>query len=265
MQLQRFSLPLRHVQRYLAHFRNKWLGQVLPVKRLTSIPSEYVRYLAEWSRYSNSPEAETLRFLDSHPCLFESTATTPFDSHYFYQDIWAYKEIRASGTSSHVDVGSRTIFVGMLTNICEVVFIDIRPLVIHLENFHSQRASILNLPFADNSISSLSCLHVAEHIGLGRYGDPLDPSGTKKAARELTRVLAPRGSLYFSVPVGKPRVCFNAHRVHSPQQILGYFHNLRLVEFSGVDDDGLFKQHMDTNDLANSSYACGLFRFMKEL
>ena len=152
----------------------------------------------------------------------------------------------------------------MLTAITKVTFIDIRPLIVNLENFDSKPGSILALPFGDNSVPSLSCLHVAEHIGLGRYGDPLDPEGTKKATRELARVLALQGNLYFSVPVGKPRVCFNAHRIHSPQQILDYFYDLELIQFSGIDDRGNFRQAIDPGDLANASYACGLFHFTKK-
>jgi len=38
--------------------------------------------------------------------------------------------------------------------------------------------------------------------------------------------------------VGKPRLCFNAHRIHSPQQIIEYLSNLELVELSGIDDRG---------------------------
>lgn len=55
------------------------------------------------------------------------------------------------------------------------------------------------------SVKSLSCLHVAEHIGIGRDGDPLDPKGTIKAAHQLTGILAPDRNLYLSLPVGKPK------------------------------------------------------------
>jgi hypothetical protein len=88
-------------------------------------------------------------------------------------------------------------------------------LIANLDNFISKRGSILLIPYENNSIKSLSCLYVAEHIGLGRYGDPLDPFGTKKAAKELSRVLALDGNLYFSLPIGKPKLYFNAHRIHS--------------------------------------------------
>jgi len=165
--------------------------------------------------------AERLKFADTYPCLFDRTSKTRLDSHYFYQHHWAFKKIHALSPKLHVDIGSGTDFVGMLSAITEVHCVDIRPLDVHnIENLKSIKASILDLPYEDNSLGSISCLHVAEHIGLGRYGDPLDPLGTKKAADELTRCLAKDGNLFFSLPVGRARLCFNAHRIHSPKQIL---------------------------------------------
>ena len=119
------------------------------------------------------------------------------------------------------------------------------------------------MPLASGSVASLSCLHVAEHIGLGRYGDPLNPQGTVHAARELSRVLAPGGNLYFAVPVGKPRLCFNGHRIHAADTICRYFSDLELVEFSGVHDDGRFVEKARLSEFSDSDYACGMFWFRK--
>lgn len=140
---------------------------------------------------------------------------------------------------------------------------DIRPLNAELPNLENIKGDILHLPFPDNSIKSLSCLHVAEHIGLGRYGDPLDPLGTKKACAELARVLVPGGNLYFSVPIGKERVQFNAHRIHQPQTILGYFRNLKLLEFSAIDDKGKLHTNTSSASFNNSKHSCGLFHLTK--
>ncbi len=244
-------------------FAVKWLYPVVDLRRVWPGIRSYAQFWRDWRAYSTIAHSEPLSLRDAYPCLFDRTPTTPFDGHYFYQDIWAFKAIKASSPPRHVDVGSRAIFVGMLTAITRVTFVDIRPLFANLENLDSQPGSILALPFDDNSVLSLSCLHVAEHIGLGRYGDPLDPLGTEKATRELARVLAPQGNLYFSVPVGNPRMCFNAHRIHSPQQVLDYFRDLALVRFAGIDDGGTFTQDLDPDDLAHASYACGLFHFSK--
>jgi SAM-dependent methyltransferase len=209
------------------------------------------------------PGAEKLNFLDSNPQLFDYNAPVPFDAHYFYQHVWAFEKVKASGAAYHVDVGSLAYFVGILSSVTRVIHLDIRPLHADLEQLFSVRGDILRLPFQDNTVSSLSCLHVAEHIGLGRYSDSLDPGGTAKAAQELTRILRPGGSIYFSVPIGRPRVCFNAHRIHAPEQILDYFRVLTLIDFCAVADDGKFYHTVDSADFAEAEYACGLFHFSK--
>ncbi|MBK8696763.1 MAG: DUF268 domain-containing protein [Deltaproteobacteria bacterium] len=124
-------------------------------------------------------------------------------------------------------------------------------------------APLLSLPFADRSVPSLSCLHVIEHIGLGRYGDPLDPDGSLKALAELQRVVAPGGDFYLGVPIGRERVCFNAHRVLSPQTVLRALGELSLVEFSAVNDAGDLVRDARPEDFAKADYSCGLFHFTR--
>jgi len=226
---------------------------------------EYPRYIKDMRKYSKMDGAEHIKVADTYPCLFDRTPRTSVDSHYFYQHLWAFKKIHSLNPGLHVDIGSSVDFVSLLSAITEVHFVDVRPLdACNIENLKSIKASILDLPYKDNSLESVSCLHVAEHVGLGRYGDPLDPLGTKKAANELTRCLAKGGNLFFSLPVGKPRVCFNAHRIHSPKQIIEYFKNLKLVELSGTDDSKRFIENIDISTLENAKYACGMFWFSKE-
>jgi len=240
-----------------------WIQPILdPIKMMKSIWA-YPGFIKDLIKYPRMSAVEKVNFLDTQPCLGENTKTAKFDKHYFYQDIWASRKIFESKVNHHVDVGSRIDFVGFLSSVTRVTFVDIRPIEAELENFESIKGDILSLSFEDNSVSSLSCLHVAEHIGLGRYGDPLDPLGTEKACKELARVLAKEGNLYFSLPIGKPKICFNAHRIHSTNQILQCFNGLKLVEFSGIDDSGNFRQNIDINALKDEDYACGLFWFKK--
>jgi SAM-dependent methyltransferase len=223
----------------------------------------YGKYILDIRNYSKMQGAEHIKIIDLYPCLGENVATSSFDPHYFYLDIWAAKRIMENKPSFHVDVGSKVDFVGFLTCFTKVTSIDIRPLETDLDNFESKKGSILSMPFDDGTVDSLSCLHVAEHIGLGRYGDPLNTHGTEQAAKELSRVLAVGGNLFFAVPVGKTRLCFNAHRIHSPNQIIQYFSNLELVEFSGVDDEGKYRRNIPISELENCNYACGFFWFKK--
>jgi SAM-dependent methyltransferase len=219
-----------------------------------------VRWLRDRAAYAALPGAEPLRWSESFPKLTDRLATSPFDPHYFHQDTWAARRIAERRPERHVDVGSRVDLVGFLTAITSVVFVDIRPLPVEIEGLEPVAGSVLSLPFADGSLESVSCLHVAEHIGLGRYGDPLDPLGTRRAAAELQRVLAPGGQLLFSLPVGRPRVEFNAHRVHDPREVASWFSRLELVEFAGVDDAGAFRRHRALEDLVGANYACGMYQ-----
>jgi SAM-dependent methyltransferase len=107
-------------------------------------------------------------------------------------------------------------------------------------------------------------MHVIEHIGLGRYGDPLDPDGSIRAAKELQRVLKPGGHLFLSVPVGRERVCFNSHRIFAPDRIAVLFSGLKLISFSYVSDDGQFFNGRPTAEAAGNEYACGMYVFKKE-
>ena len=156
-----------------------------PVKLLYSVP-RYIGFVKDLIKYSRIKGREKISLLDLCPRIHDKTKTTRFDRHYFYQDIWAFRRIYESKIDHHIDVGSRVDFVGFLSSVTKVTFVDIRPIETTLKNLESIKGDILALPFKDNSISSLSCLHVAEHVGLGRYGDSLDPFGTKKACKELS-------------------------------------------------------------------------------
>jgi SAM-dependent methyltransferase len=259
--MKRFNNPLKDAG-YLAY---RWMKPFAdPIQFVMAFP-RYARFLGEWIKYKGMAGAEQTRLIDTFPCLNDRTSTSGIDEHYFFQDRWAFARILESGAPEHVDVGSRLDLIGFLTTVCKVTFVDIRPFVVPVDNLTSREGSILKMPYADASVRSLSCLHVAEHIGLGRYGDPLEPAGTAKACAELQRILAPGGHLYFSLPVGKPRICFNAHRIHAPGRILELFSELTLLELSGVTDAGAFIRNIDKDVLSRSDYACGMFHFTRNL
>jgi hypothetical protein len=76
----------------------------------------YLLFLSELRRYEQMPGGGKVPWRDLYPCLHEKTATTSFDTHYFYQDVWSFRKIVRSGTPEHVDVGSKVDYVGFLTS-----------------------------------------------------------------------------------------------------------------------------------------------------
>lgn len=207
----------------------------------------------------------SIRPKDIFLCAFDATKTTAFDPHYTYHPAWAARKLAEIKPAKHVDIGSILEFATIVSAFVPIDFYDYRPSKIKLTNYSAGHANLLDLHFPDNSIESLSCLHTIEHIGLGRYGDPIDYDGDIKAINELIRVLKPGGTLLFVTPVGKPRIQFNAHRIYSYEQIMEYFKNLDLVEFTLLPDDSSegFIENADPSLVANQRYACGCFVFRK--
>lgn len=201
---------------------------------------------------------------DRWPCLEDATSTTGFDAHYLYHTAWAARVLAKSNPSVHVDISSCLRFATILSAFVPVQYYDYRPAEITLSNFTSGHADITRLFFEDNSIHSLSCMHVVEHIGLERYGDPFAPQGDLKAMKELQRVLAPSGRLLFVVPVGgEALIQYNAHRIYTFEMILSYFNELKLQTFSLVTDSGKFIEQATSEDAGNQIYGCGCFLFTK--
>jgi SAM-dependent methyltransferase len=146
-----------------------------------------------------------------------------------------------------------------------MTFYDIRKSELPFQDIEQKTADLTCLPSSwTDTLQSISCMHVLEHIGLGRYGDALDASGDRKAAAELARVLATGGQLLMVVPMeDPPRVCFNAHRLYCYSQVMDLFPALSIVEFTLITKEGEFFENADPELLKRGKYLCGCFRFKK--
>ena len=165
----------------------------------------FISFWGEYRKYQENDHNENFEINENYwyPCLTDKTELTPLSPVYFLQDTWAARKIFELKPKHHYDIGSSVMSIGIISQFVPVTMVDIRPIEIELSNLSFQEGSILDLPFKDNSIESLSSLCVIEHIGLGRYGDPLDPWGSEKAINEVKRVIQPQGTLLVSLPVDK--------------------------------------------------------------
>lgn len=234
------------------------------------VARQYARFSREFATFKtlaqNRTERFPLRWEDRQPCLDDRTANTGFDRHYVFHTAWAARVLATTRPTKHVDVGSSLYFVTGASAFVPMEFYDFRPADLQLSNLESRFANLMALPFGDQEVASLSCMHVVEHVGLGRYGDPLDPDGDLKAMRELQRVVAPSGSLLLVTPVGRPCIRFNAHRIYSYEQICDAFSELTIEQFSlipdGVQEGGLIED-ADPATVSKQRYACGCFWFRR--
>jgi SAM-dependent methyltransferase len=233
-------------------------------------PPAATEFELAFARYGEMARSSARNFemewSDRLPCLTDATAQTHFDRHYVYHTAWAARVLSRLNPqpAQHVDIASSLYFAAIASAFLPVAHYDYRRPDLSLPGLTCAGADLTRLPFADASIPSLSCMHVVEHVGLGRYGDPLDPDADVVAMRELARVLAPGGNLLFVVPVGRPRIQFNAHRIYAFDQVLSSFPGLDLVEFALVPDrtdpDGPHLIERATKHQADRQrYGCGCF------
>jgi SAM-dependent methyltransferase len=187
--------------------------------------------------------------------------------HYFHQDLLVATLIHDAAPVRHIDVGSRIDgFVAHVAAFRTIEVIDIRPLAIagH-DRIRFIQGNLMQLdPALHECCDSLSCLHALEHFGLGRYGDPINPSGHLVGFRNLASMLKPGGRLYLSVPIGESAVHFNAHRVFAPTEVLQWAEGrLALERFEHVDDAGELHLCQAPDRIATPTYGCGIYTFTK--
>jgi len=191
--------------------------------------------------------------------------------HYFHQDLLVAHKIFKKKPIKHVDVGSRIDgFVAHVASFREIELFDIRPLPEKILNVKFVKMDLMEMDFKFlNYCESISCLHVLEHFGLGRYGDPINYEGFLIGFNNLHQILKKSGIFYFSVPIGPQRIEFNAHRVFSINYLLSLFDKkFEIQSFSFVDDLGHLHEdvQMEMNDIETNfdcKYGCGIFELIK--
>lgn len=206
-----------------------------------------------------------------YPQLFDVDESASNLGEYFWQDLFVASRLRQSKTSSHADVGSRVDgFIAQLSHFTPVVLFDLRPLSNIIPNVTAIQADINHIPSEFQAcFDSVSCLHTLEHIGLGRYGDPISLDDWPQAIRSLIQLLRPNGHLWISVPVGTPSVIYNAHRIFSPDDIpsICLKSGLEFASLAYVNSDGGVTVstdiRADLSYLHSCNYHLAIYQFIR--
>jgi hypothetical protein len=217
--------------------------------RLKEALRGWPRYVAHRNRFRNLTEGNEFAWGKELPILNEWGDPSGGIGAYFLQDLTVARWIRERQPARHVDIGSRLDgFIGHLAVFREVEVIDIRPAPGEVEGVTFHRLDVMReLPERWlGCTDSLSCLHTIEHFGLGRYGDPIDPTGHAKGLERLKSMVAAGGRLYLSTPIGPQRIEFNAHRIFSAATVLGWFsEGWEIERFAVIDDANRLHTSMD--------------------
>ena len=203
-------------------------------------------------------EKETRFPCHAYPCLGDDKGHG-FDEHYVYHVAWAVRKINQIKPKIHFDISSSLHLCTTVAATIPTKFLDYRKPNLEVTNLLIGQIDISQEYLAP--VESLSCCHVVEHIGLGRYGDNLDNEGDLKAIENLKKSAGKH--LLFVVPVGKPAVYFNAHRVYSPVYIASLFTGFSCQEFYFIPNNGE-KPRVSLIQELDLPYACGCFHFVRE-
>ena len=225
-------------------------------------------FIYDWFRFRDGYSG-SMSFL---PCLHDRREEAgSLKGEYFWQDLFFAQKIYSANPAKHVDIGSRLDgFVAHVASYREIEVVDIRPIAFSIPRVVFRQADFMDSSKTeDGYCDSLSSLHALEHFGLGRYGDRIDPEGHAKGLKNMARILKVNGTLYLSVPVGKPRVEFNAHRIFDPVELLklAASYGLELDSFASFYGGKIHqasKPYLETlMEMARMDYSLGMFVFVK--
>jgi SAM-dependent methyltransferase len=267
MSLERLLLPVyvpRWMHRAVVRFKRAFVPPA-PINKGPQVTQAFTEQFSQFKEQSGLDGRFAPEQRDWFPFLSDNTSETGFDPHYVLHTSWAARMLAKTKPKVHISFGDSLYFVGIASAFTSVTFCDIRKSGLPFRDIEEHSTDLTTLPAEwTDTLQSVSCMHVLEHIGLGRYGDRLDASGDRKAAAELARVLAPGGQLLMVVPLeDPPRVCFNAHRLYSYSQVMDLFPELSLQEFTLITNEGQFFENADPVLLQGRKYSCGCFRFAK--
>lgn len=229
------------------------------------------KFLHHYINFKNkSPEHPRfeLQIKDIIPILGDWNSRESFDEHYVYHIAWAIRKVRELNPKIIADFSSSHYFVAVVSSFTKVDSFNYRKSRLVLDNVNQYVNDLTSLKMQNASLDFITCMHVIEHVGLGRYGDCLDYDGDKRVANELDRVLSIGGTLLLVLPVGeKARICFNAHRIYTYELVLSMFRSFNLIEFAYISDKpdhAYLKRYQDSSIVGHDFYGCGCFHLVKK-
>jgi len=137
--------------------------------------------------------------------------------HYGETDSWLYealdvysirdKEVAIIGSASPWYESMVIAFGGIPTTIeyNKILTDDPRLSILTVEEFNNN----------PKKFDAVFCISSIEHDGLGRYGDPLNPSADLNFMKKVKEdILKPTGRLFLAIPIGRDLVTWNRDRVY---------------------------------------------------
>jgi len=136
---------------------------------------------------------------------------------------WVYMNIDEVNVCKRLlDVGSvgSDLPIKIASQGCEVWCIDVRQYEGNglVQNLRCLVGDVRKTSFKNDFFDCVIAVSTLEHIGLGRYGEWLEPDGDITAISEISRILSMNGTFLITLPFGKGEV-FPSHRVYDKNRL----------------------------------------------
>jgi len=185
---------------------------------------------------------------------------------YDAMNYWALSRVHEISPFNMLDFGSHfSGFIIPASLACKhITLLDVRKIKTFLPNVTTLQRDILIPDFsAKPEFNFISCLHVLEHIGLGRYGDKVNPDGPFIALKNILDYASFKADVLLAVPVGRETIEFNSQRIFSAPFFIEVCNDLglRLQSFSLIDDNKSLCEDIDPHMSTSNYKSTGLFHF----
>ena len=235
------------------------------IKRLLCAFKRYWKSLCAFSEFkATDGERFSVKVRELNISVDHENSRSVLDSNYVNVLRWLSDGINKLSPDKHLDISFENYLSRLMGSFLSIRYFDCSVGRMKPSLLSERHVDFSSLPFGDNSVESLSCTYVLDSLGLGRHGELIDIDGDLKAIFELKRVIKEKGYLLIVVPIGSPKVIFNLCRIYSYDQILSYFDNFNLLQFTLIVDDatqlGVVEEVKNEIDVRDYSPGCFLLQ-----
>ena len=199
---------------------------------------------------------------------------TEFFTHYEAFSFFVNKDLKefANKKLSVLDVGSPKMFTSTLSayhNVTSLVLANPSDTLSNTKYILHDVSDIL--PFEDQTFDIFTSTVSIPLLGLGRYGDRVDPNAIENFILELNRIMKKDSILYISMCLGHNILCFNNGFCLTIEKVEKLFFNFKLQDtlidmWSGQDRNyrtKRFVQKCDMDQIPANGYKVIILKFQK--
>jgi hypothetical protein len=194
-----------------------------------------------------------------------SADPTEFFNYYDAFAFWLFKKVREIGSGKRIlDLGNKKMCNALLSLENEVYAIVLKDCKDKISNVNWVVHDVVKpLPFPDHTFdifTSASTLHL---VGLGRYGDEINPNTLLNFISELDRVMKKESHLIFCSTYGKNFLRFNDGWVFDIDTWKKLFGKWELVDWLIDNWSGVHQKNFEqrfTKDLSLDGWCEGWYR-----